>query len=69
MSNQQTLARAATVEQLLSQHGVDVDDLVIHTRDGRCHIEVDLSSSAIDPERAPVDPSKIGGGTIKTTRE
>lgn len=68
MNSNQTLARAQIVEQLLEQHDVAVDDVTVSTESGDITVTVDADHVDHDPDDAdsPVDPQKIGGGTVKS---
>lgn len=64
MTNQQTLAQAATVEQLLRTNGITVSNFTL-TADGQFRLDVDLDASDIDTENVEIGPARAGGGTIK----
>lgn len=67
MNNQQTLAQAQIVEQLLEQNGVTVADVNVTTECEELFLTIDLNDVDVDPDAdsTPIDPARVGGGTIK----
>lgn len=66
MSNQHTLAQAQIVNSLLNDNGVPAD-IHVDTETGEIVATVNARHVSLDPTdpESPVDPQKIGGGTIK----